>query len=509
MPSTAERFLALFRGNKDAHGTYLDEEFSEGKKKQEIKKTARTVYKTVTTTEWTGHLAGEYHLGIITITEDSNCWWAAVDIDDYSVDHMEVVRRLEAMRVPSLVCRTKSGGAHCYVFFSEPIPAVDVMPKMRELAAALGYGDSEVFPKQTQVVTEQRGLGNWLNMPYFGGDRTKSYAYGKTGSGLSLGQFLDAAEKGRMTATAFRRMQLTMSVEGWEDCPPCLEYLAGTGVGQGIQNNALFSFGVLAKKKDSEGWEDLLRQWNNDLFRPPHPAERVAQVVASLKKREYNYKCKDAPCVSHCNMTLCRTRLYGIGPGGGADIIDSVSVVATEPPTFYVLLKTGGTVECTSGQILNPREFQRCALDQVQLVFPQFKIDTWLPQVQRAIEGATIIEVPSEVGTTGQLMELVERFCTDMHAAEDKDGLLLGKPWLDDASGRVYFRLRDLADFLDRNKFRDLTRSQVTERIKKMGGGPEFFNLRGKGVNVWYVPSSELSWLQQQVDIPDSQESPL
>lgn len=509
MAAIPERFLELFRGFEGAHGTYTEEEFNENKKKQEIKKSAWTAKTPVTSKLWGHHLSGQYHLGIITITEQANCWWGAVDIDDYSVDHMAVVARLASLKVPALVCRTKSGGAHVYLFFSEPIPASVVMPKLRELSAALGYGGSEVFPKQTEVVSEQRGFGNWLNMPYYGGDQTKSYCYGPNGRGLSTEQFVAAAERSRLSPPQFQKMQLTLSVDGWEDCPPCLEHLAGAGVEQGVQNNALFSFGVLAKKMDSENWESTLRKWNEEFFRPPHPLDRIGSVIASLRKRDYNYKCKDAPCVNHCNMALCRTREFGIGPGGGADIIDSVSVVATEPPTFYVLLKMGSTVECNSEQMLNPRAFQKCALEQTRMVFPQYKMDTWLPQVQRAIENATTISVPSEVGVSGQLIELVERFCTDMHAATDKDGLLLGKPWHDEDTGKVWFRLRDLAEFLDRNKFRELTRSQVTERIKKMGGASDFFNLRGRGVNVWYVPASELSWMQQSVGTPAGVESPL
>lgn len=501
--------MDLLRGFAGAHGTYREEEENTSKRKREIKKTARTRHEPVTLELWQQHLSGDYHLGIITITEENTCWWAVVDIDDYALDHRELVSRLAGMRVPAIVCRTKSGGAHVYLFFAEPIPASEVMPKMRELSAALGYGGSEVFPKQTEVVADQRGLGNWLNMPYFAGDRTTSYAYSQTGQGLSPEQFLDQAERLRLDLRSFRKLTFQVSVAGWEEAPPCLEHLAGIGVAQGVQNNALFSFGVLAKKRSPEGWVELLHRWNETLFRPPHPMDRVASVVKSLEKRDYNYKCKDQPCVSYCNMVLCRSREYGIGPGGGADIIDSVRVLATEPPIFYVLLKTGGTVECTSESVLNPRSFQKCTLEQTTTVLPLYKLETWLPQVQKAIENATIVDAPAEVGTTGQLAELIERFCTDRHAGEQRDDLLLGKPWRDEETGRVWFRLRDLVEFLERNRFRLLARGQITERIKNMSGGPDFFNIRKKGVNVWYVPMSQFTWQDGDADLPDSPEQPV
>jgi hypothetical protein len=510
MPSTAERMMALLSGFVGAHGTYEEEEFSEDKRKREIKRTARTLKQPVTVDLWERHLAGIYHLGVITICEDNNCHWGVVDIDDYTIQHTDLVSQLRDMAVPAIVCRTKSGGAHVYLFFSEPIPARDVMRKLRELSAALGHGGCEVFPKQTHVATEQHGLGNWLNMPYYAGDRGITYAVGPEGLGLSLEQFIRQAESSRIDRRQLMSMRFRRRVEGWEEAPPCLEHLAGTGVEKGAQNNALFSFGVLAKKMKPEGWERLIFEWNEQFIRPPHPAARIKELIDSLSKKSYNYKCHDAPCVSHCNMALCRTRKYGIGPGGGADIIESVSILDTEPPLFFVLLKTGGTVECGGADLLSPRTFQQLVLEQLQLVVPQYTQELWLPQVQQAVEGATKIESPPEVGLTGRLNERLEKFCTDRHSAEKKEEILLGKPWRDDEKTMmVWFRLSDFQDYLDRSKFSGLRPSQITERIKKRGGGHGFFNLSGKGVNVWGVPTASLVWTNGEIKTPDIPEAPL
>lgn len=509
--SEAARMMSLLRGFSGAHGTYDTEDFSEGKNKREIKRTAKTVRRPVTEELWDRHLHGEYHLGVITICEDDSCWWGVVDIDDYTISHVDLLAKIEGMKLPAVVCRTKSGGAHVFLFFSEAIPAREVMPKLRELSAALGYGGCEVFPKQLTVSTTEEGMGNWLNMPYFGGDsqECRNYALRADGKGYSLGQFLAAAEHRRMTRRGFLAMQFRVAVVGWEEAPPCLEHLVGIGVGQGVQNNALFSFSVLAKKMDPDHWRDLVAEWNMRYFRPVHDQKRLTETLNSVAKREYNYKCHDAPCVSHCNIVLCRTRKYGIGPGGGADIIESISVLDTEPPLFYVLLKTGGTVECDSRTLLSPREFQGAVLEQLQIVVPQYKQDTWLPQVQICVESAIKIEAPAEVGTTGRMWELMEQFCTDRHAAERSEELVLGKPWRDDEGGMVWFRLRDFRKFLDNNKFTSLRVSQITERIKRNGGRSHFFNVHGRGVNVWGVPINSVTWAQGGVGTPHLDESPL
>ena len=136
------------------------------------------------------HLDGERPLGIIAIREDSTCLWGAVDIDKYDLDHAQLVRDLAELGAPAIVCKTKSGGAHVYLFFSEPIPAQTVIDKLRELASALGHGDAEIFPKQAQVLLERGDLGNWLNMPYFDSRRTERYAVESDGRGMSVEMFL-------------------------------------------------------------------------------------------------------------------------------------------------------------------------------------------------------------------------------------------------------------------------------------------------------------------------------
>jgi hypothetical protein len=55
--------------------------------------------------------------------EDDACLWGAIDIDQYPLDHSEVLKRLSRLELPLVVCRSKSGGAHLYLFFKEFVEA--------------------------------------------------------------------------------------------------------------------------------------------------------------------------------------------------------------------------------------------------------------------------------------------------------------------------------------------------------------------------------------------------
>jgi len=501
--------MSVFGGFSGAHGTHGTPTAGNAPSKMVIKDSARTVRDPVTVDLWRRHLSGERAIGIIPIREDNCCLWGAIDIDKYSIVHGDIVRELAAMSAPVIVCRSKSGGAHLYMFMSEPVPAIEVQTRLRELASALGHGDSEIFPKQDQVLLERGELGNWMSMPYFGGDSTQKYAVQESGRGLTVRQFLDLVERTRVSRDQLARITFSRPVAEMSSGPPCLEHLASIGIPPGSQNNGLFSLGVLAQKMQPDSWESLLEDWNHRFLRPPAPSDGVATVVKSLRKRQYNYKCSDQPISSHCNMQVCRARQYGIGPSGATRMIETISILDTEPPLFFACLRTGGTVECDTGTLLDPRSFQRAVLSQLRQVIPLAKLDEWLAQVQRCMESATTIEAPREVGITGQLEELLERFCTDRHAAEERDEIVLGKPWRDDETGRVWFRLRDFQDMLDRSRFRDLTRGQITTRIRHMGGDNGFFNIRGKGTNVWYVPVDKLTWSVSGVPARRADNAPL
>ena len=52
------------------------------------------------------------------------------------------------LNLPLIVCRSKSGGAHVFLFTKENIPASLMQSKLKEMAIILGYEGSEIFPNK-------------------------------------------------------------------------------------------------------------------------------------------------------------------------------------------------------------------------------------------------------------------------------------------------------------------------------------------------------------------------
>ncbi len=115
-------------------------------------------------------------LGIIPIRADNTTKWGCLDIDTYPLDHRSLITRIRKLGLPLVYCKSKSGGAHLFLFMKNPIASKLVRTKLIDMAASLGQSDSEVFPKQSGIQPEKGDLGNFLNLTYFHSDKSVRYA---------------------------------------------------------------------------------------------------------------------------------------------------------------------------------------------------------------------------------------------------------------------------------------------------------------------------------------------
>ena len=118
--SLAEDFFELFQGLKRAHGRF---EISKIQNKQKIEGSVSLIRSPTTVNHWDSHLNGEYGLGIVPIRDDGTVRFGCIDVDDYNVDHQHLENEILHLKLPLIVCRSKSGGAHLYLFLSEDIDA--------------------------------------------------------------------------------------------------------------------------------------------------------------------------------------------------------------------------------------------------------------------------------------------------------------------------------------------------------------------------------------------------
>tara|TARA_R110002051_G_scaffold159926_2_gene231394 strand:- start:2571 stop:4082 length:1512 start_codon:yes stop_codon:yes gene_type:complete len=493
MQEHAEIFSQLFRGSERAHGLFEIISNRNDGKKQGKAITIKTSGPTISL--WEKHLSGDYGLGVIPINDDNNCYWGCIDVDVYPLDLVELVVKIEKLKLPLVVCRSKSGGAHVFLFVSETVTAGEMQDKLREIAAGLGFGGLEIFPKQREVLADRGDIGSWLNMPYFSGANSTRYGLSVKGKALTMENFLTFANTRKITPDQLYALKVE-TIEDLEQGPPCLKILLKQGFPEGTRNNGLFNIAVYLKKSCPDKWESRLEEYNRKYLKPPLPAKEVLALIQQHKKKEYNYKCSDEPIRSYCNATKCKTCKFGVGNAYNAPVFSSLAKLNTNPPLWFMSVNDK-RLELTTEQLQNQTRFQRVCMETLNVMPPKVKEEKWQNLVQHLLEnGLEIIDVSQDASIQGQFTELLEAFCNDLAQASTREEMLLGKPWTNE--GKTYFRLKDLIEYLQKHRFMDLKVNQIAARLQDLNAEHIFFNIKGRGVNTWAIPA----FLYEEPDIP-------
>ena len=175
-----------------------------------------------------------------------------------------------------------------FLFVFDPVPASSMQRKLRQIAAAIGFGQSEIFPKQTKLLLERGDRGSSLNMPYFGGEDSTGYGFSATGKVLSPKEFIEYVDGLVLTEEELEKLEVTPVLEEleWMDqAPPCLEHLIAQGFPKGMRNSGLFNVGVFLRKKYPDDWESRLEEANHKHFNPPLSATEVLGVAKQVQKK--------------------------------------------------------------------------------------------------------------------------------------------------------------------------------------------------------------------------------
>ena len=483
--NTSIRMEEIYRGLQRAHGTYkiLGKDDSKAGK---MAGRALTVFDTPTVQSWEDHLSGRIGLGIVPINEDNECRWGAIDVDSYTTGVVEEFEeKCRKLKLPVVVIRTKSGGAHITAFVTEPIDARLMRSKMMEIAALLGVANVEIFPKQVQLASE-KDAGNWLNMPYFDSKDTTRYAVYK-GRGLTVEEFLDLVTIIRIPPDDFINLHFSAG-EHFEDGPPCLQTMASNGVTPGGRNEALFAMGVYARQRYEANWEDRVDELNSLFIHPPLSSREVQGICKSLQRKIYFYTCTKPPLVSFCNKELCKKRTYGIGQGDQEPTVEigQLVKVCTEPPTWIIDVE-GIRFELETEDMMSQQKFSKLCVDKINKWPTVVKPQVWQKLVQDRLMNVEIVEAPDDASPEGRFLWHLEQFCVVSAPARVREELLLGKPWTEE--GRHYFRSEDLMRYLNQHHFRDMTARKAWAVLRsKLGAIHKQFHVKGRCVQCWSVP---------------------
>lgn len=468
-----ERFANLFAGGQLGYGLW------------DKQKGARTVHEPPSISNYEAHLNGEIGLGVVPVQENGTCRFAAIDIDVDTIDHAQLFTSVSKRRLPLVVCRSKSGGAHLYTFMAQGYPAAVVTDVLKKWATLLGYPRAEIFPKQN--VIGSNNVGSWINLPYFSGDNSTRHAWGPNGM-VPLEEFLGSITWFHPDA----KVDETVETSSFERMPPCLAHLSKIGVQEGGRNNALTNFAIFFRKVNPDTWIQDTIDHHTSCFDPPLGDQEIRSTLRSINTRGYmSYTCGQEPLCSNCDRPTCEGLEFGVKHRPWTDsrefdsnIVTDVRKILTDPPTFELAVN-GRELKLDFEQLYNYREYAKVVLERLNLAInPNKKQGQWVLELKELLRNATMVEVPDNASLDGRVMEHVQEFLARYKLAQNREDLARGLPV--QINGSVYFRSIDVLKYLEgyRIKYPD---HKLHALLRKYGVEGKMISIGGKKLNIRYI----------------------
>lgn len=507
-----KRYSTLFRGNTRSFGQW-DPKRPKNKSMVTLKEAEGDA--SLATEHFEKHLQGEIGIGIVPIRDDGMAWWGAIDVDnhgsDQDLDLAAIERSIRSKDLPLLPCRSKSGGAHLYVFGSEPLRA-DMLRTvlMRWMSDLQIEGSDCVFPKQSRLVMDSQGrraLGNWINLPYFNADASDRYML-DNGKPAPFDLFLSTAEN---RAVSQEQLESYFGSEHSE-APPCIQRALSEGIGEGSRNEAIFHITVYNKKRNPEGAREMSHAMQPEIFGGNAlPFSEADKTIRSAVRRDYGYLCKKEPWSKWCDREACRKRKWGI-----TETEYETLLADTKLPMFSDLVKYGNTepvmweikmngvpIMFTTDELMDYRVVRMRAVEKLSMMLPsKIKPAQWTDEILAGLmEKLTIEQAPIESTVSGVLQTRLHEFLkrADLKSngedISDRESLQRGMPVVQQHEGDrvIMFRSIDYEDFLKRTRT-DIPRNKNLWLRANREMGVQFDRVRVKHqlVSVWWIPVNKI-----------------
>lgn len=505
MTSLVQDFATLFAGNLRSFGQWDPATGNMITEKSEV-----------TLQHYADHLGGKMGLGVVPITDGGTVLFGCIDVDNHGkgsdgsdIDIPKLVEKIEHYRLPLVATRSKSGGAHLYLFGEEYLPAklvIRLLNSWRDMLQIPNHVD--IFPKQDSLTTSsgEKSLGNWINLPFFDKDKTVRYAIDDKGQKMSFELFISYAQSRRVTVAALQEMAHREHLEA----PPCIQKMIHTGVESGSRNDSMYNVVVYLKRARPDTFFDDAMALNRTMFDKPLGPAEAKKVIRSASRRDYLYKCSEEPCKSLCDRKVCVTREFGISTDESKELdaqdqlpqFTELIEYQSEPPRWGIHVNGKLIANIPTIILRDPAAMGTLIFEQLKINIPKITQDSWRRRIlDPLIPTLRVIEVPKEASASGiiaaKFNEFVQKadLTSDGTNTEDRKALTRNIPVVQVINGTrcIVFRGTAFSEFLKRNKAEVMTGMDLWTSLRR-DCGADHDKLRipgGKPINVWFAPITE------------------
>jgi len=272
----------------------------------------------------------------------------------------------------------------------------------------------------------------------------------------------------------------------------------------------LYNLVLYYKKANPETWRDKSFDANATIFEEPLSYAEAKKTIQSAGRREYRYKCKEEPCRSNCNSSVCVTRKFGITPEERGELeigkppeFDKLEKYTTDP-VKWVLYVDNTPITLSTAELMDYRAVRRAIADNLTRIIAPMKNDKWEVMLHKIMSEAIVVEAPEEASTYGFIKDRLYEFfsrtdlSSDGESIEEREALFLGSPVVQKVDGQrvVYFRGPDFIDFLKKNRSEELKGSNLWMALRRVGVQHSKLRVKNQVVSVWFAPLNESDYIE-------------
>jgi len=508
-----EYFKSIFEGSDLAHGRSVP--IGEGQNGK-IECKSWLEHRPLNDDDWKNHLKGLTGIGLSPINSESKVKWGAIDVDEYKgkLDLSKLVREFLTAKLPICVGRSKSGGAHLFLFTTTWVSASVVISTLDSISAYFGYAKCEIFPKQS-IVTKIKDdgncdFGNWLNLPYFDGINGLRYILDDAGEAItSIKDLHEFVESKRVDEAYLKSLEFKEKEELFADGPPCLDRIY-KNQDQAYRNIILCNVAVYLKKKHNADWKDQLDVYNNKLS-TPLPSQEVENIKRSYDKKDYKFQCNKSPLCDFCNSSKCRQQEFGVGEHNSLPSRRSLTKILSKPPLWFLDIETekgARRISLETEELVSLRLFRIRCLEETNTLPSLMKQEVWDEVVHDLMEHLTEITAPKELTPEGELAELLQEFVLSHRNGDDDkatfEDILRGLVYKD--LDGFHFRLKDLTKYLKNEKFQ-IKQNKLAALLKtSFSGQRSVKKICDRSVNCWFLNGKQFDEVIKELTTPDYEE---
>ena len=385
-----KRYIKYFDGYREAYGL-ADFEHEEAKIAPESGK-KRPVYRwnfePLTEEIYNSHVEGKISIGIQPCNTDKEARLGVIDIDpkDYAdFDKKFFIDKIQEFDLPLIPVESKSGGLHLWIFIDEFMSAKDIVSFLTNLLPLFKLKpNTEIFPKQTELTRDEStgkiGPGQFINLPYYGGERK---GLNVDGTSFTLDNFLQLIEANTVSKNDLQQITEGIDKKIYEgvngdfiDGPPCMAVLSKLSKEKNFdgKDRFMYNYHVLVKMKYPDTWEDKVKNAPVKYFEEIHgnawTDQKLKAKIKSWAKTEKGYTCNQDPLFEHCKKGICVKKKFGVlsGSKGSYPALTNLRKIEIfeEPEYEFDVTKPDGigkaTVHCKSIEHLNDQRKRRNAI---------------------------------------------------------------------------------------------------------------------------------------------------